>query len=188
MTKSTRPKSRPAILALLVATTLAAGCVAVVPVPVNQRAAPVVVPGPAPASARCPLPDDARARRSEIVSMINSYRRSHGLSPVRSEKRMMRAAQAHACDNAARGLYSHTGSDGTDLRGRLLRQGFRPRIAVENTGLGFRKDTARMMDYWINSPQHRANLLNPKVKYMGLGVARPAGGRTAWVLNMGTPL
>lgn len=189
MTKTARFSGKAAMLALLAATTLTAGCVAaVVPVPVNQRAVPAVVPGPAPASSRCPLPADAKARRAELLSLVNRFRRSHDLAAVRSEKRMIRAAQAHACDNAARGIYSHYGSDGADLRDRLLRQGFRPRIAVENTGLGFGKDSARMMDFWVNSPKHRANLLNPKVKYLGLGVARPAGSRTSWVLNMGAPL
>ncbi len=175
-------------MASLLAAALTAGCVAVVPLPVNQRASAVVLPGPAPASAKCPLPADAGARRAELLSAVNRFRRGHGLPAVRTEHRMTRAAQAHACDNAARGGYAHVGSDGADLHARLLREGFRPRIAVENTGLGFGQDSARLMAYWENSPKHRANLLNPKVKYIGLGVARPAGARTSWVLNMGTPL
>jgi len=190
MSKTTRPTGRPILLALLAGAMLAAGCVPVVapaPVTVTQRLAPAPQPGPAPASSRCPLPGDAKARRSEMLALVNRFRRSHGVPPVRPERRLIRTAQAHACDNAAQASYSHYGSDGSDLRERLLREKFRPRMAVENTGLGFRKDSARMMEFWINSPGHRANLLNPKVKYMGLGVARPEGGRTAWVLNMGTP-
>ena len=191
MSKTTRPTGRPILLALLAGAMLAAGCVPVVapaPVTVTQRLAPAPQPGPAPASSRCPLPGDAKARRSEMLALVNRFRRSHGVPPVRPERRLIRTAQAHACDNAAQASYSHYGSDGSDLRERLLREKFRPRMAVENTGLGFREDSARMMEFWINSPGHRANLLNPKVKYMGLGVARPEGGRTAWVLNMGTPL
>lgn len=191
MSEQSRSTGKPTLLALLVATALAAGCVPVVvpaPVTVSQRLAPIEPPGPAPASARCPLPEDAKARRTEMLSLVNQFRRSHGLPAVRPENRLVRAAQAHACDNASQVSYSHYGSDGADLRERLLREKFRPRMAIENTGLGFRQDSAKMMEYWINSPKHRANLLNPGVKYMGLGVARPEGGRTSWVLNMGTPL
>ena len=175
------------LIAIKAAALLLAGCMspAADQTPTRTTAQPVRLSA---ASSPCPLPADAEQRRREILSLVNAIRKQHGLTPVRPENRLQRAAQAHACDNAGRASYAHTGSDGSDLRDRLMRQGFRPRIAIENTGLGFGQDSDRMVDFWMNSTYHRANLLNPKVRRMGLGIARPQGGRTAWVLNMGTPL
>lgn len=136
----------------------------------------------------CVMPTGGKRLPAQILNKINAERRAKGLSMLKVDGRLAQAAQSHACDNAAQQAYSHYGSDGSDLKKRLMRVNFRPRIAVENTGLGFNGDSDRMMSFWMNSPKHRANILNPKVKRFGLGVAQTPDGRTTWVLNLGTPL
>lgn len=169
------------------------GCVAVVPVPLSVENAPhfiaVItaapeVPGPTPVSARCPIPARSSADTQRMVSLVNAQRASHGLRALRTSGKLARAAQAHACDNAARASYSHYGSDGSDLGTRLRRVGYKLSTAAENTGLGF-SDPAQLVSYWMNSPGHKANILNPNITELGLGLAD--GARPTWVLDFGRP-
>lgn len=181
----------PKILAHVTLAAVLAGCVVVpVPIPMSSSGTPsssaalYAKAGDAPASAACPLPADASARRAEVLRLVNAQRKANGLKALSTSDALTDAAQGHACDNVYQGGYSHVGSDGSDLRQRLLRVSYRPRIAVENTGWGFGQDSARLVDFWMNSDYHRANILNPKVTQFGLGVARSDGGKTSWVMNL----
>ncbi|HBU15204.1 MAG TPA: CAP domain-containing protein [Gemmobacter sp.] len=159
------------------------GCI-IIPIPVSRDT--IGDPGPAPATASCPRVSTANTAEKQIIQRINSFRASNALPPVRQNSKLSAAAQAHACDNAARGLYSHDGSDGSTLAHRLKRGGYAYATGVENTGLGFADAPDRMATFWENSPKHRANLLNPKVTEAGLGLAQGGKG-PAWVLVMARP-
>jgi uncharacterized protein YkwD len=124
-----------------------------------------------------------RQIESEIIAGVNALRAQNGLSPVQPDATLGRIAQGHACDNAARRSFSHTGSDGSDLGRRLDRGGYRWRSAIENTGLG-QKTPAAMIAYWTKSSGHRANILQGDLREAGVGVARGSDGRNAWVLVM----
>lgn len=143
--------------------------------------------GPAPATSRCAPPKQATALRRAILSEVNRARRAAGLRAVVASAQLDAIAQGHACDNAARDSYSHYGSDGAELTRRLRRGGFHYHRAAENTGLGFGGDPARVMAFWMNSPGHRANILNRGLRQLGLGVATSDSGKMAWVLVLGTP-
>lgn len=169
------------------------GCVAVVPIPLAIENAPHFVavtyaapdmPGPTPVSARCPTPARSDADTQRMVSLVNAQRATHGLPALRTSGKLARAAQAHACDNAVRVSYSHYGSDGSDLGMRLRRVGYRLSTAAENTGLGF-SDPEQLVSYWMKSPGHKANILNPNITELGLGQAD--GARPTWVLDFGRP-
>lgn len=133
-------------------------------------------------STRCTLPANANALVATVLASVNAQRRAKGLAALRPSPVLMQAAQGLACDNAARGGYSHTGVDGSDLRTRLRRVGYRMRVAAENTAFGF-DDPDRLVRFWMGSAAHRANILNPGTRDFGLGLA--AGSRPAWVLVMG---
>lgn len=176
-------------LAPLLALTLAASLSAciIVPLPVGTTSASTASSGgPAPATTQCPRPAETAAYAAEVLRRANAVRVGQGLAPLRASDRLTRAAQAHACDNAAHQTYRHVGSDGAALMSRLARVGYAPRRATENTGLGFAGSPERLVDFWLGSPKHRANLLDPKVTEAGLGMA--AGAKPAWVLVMATPL
>ncbi|PTX46417.1 MULTISPECIES: CAP domain-containing protein [Gemmobacter] len=177
----TQTPLRPALAVLAAA--LLAGCV-VIPVPAS-RGKTTVVAGPAPASASCPRPQGATADEARILAQVNALRAARGLGRLKPSSRLRQVAQAHACDNAARGSYSHTGSDGATLQTRLHRYGYAPRRASENTGYGFDEAPDRLVAFWMNSPGHRANLLDPRVTEAALGLAQ--GTRSAWVLELALP-
>lgn len=117
----------------------------------------------------------------EVARRINAERASRGLQPLAYSTHLGAIAQQHACDNAARKSFSHEGSRGTTLGSRLATGGYQHLGARENTGLG-RFDSAAMVAYWRNSPEHMANMMAPELTELGLGVARTEDGRNAWVM------
>lgn len=171
-------------LFILITSLTLAGCV-VVPVPVvlSSHSTPGIAAkvdlGPVPASSYCAAPRRLSASQNDILALVNAERKAHGLGRVTASSTLNSVAQKHACDNAARELYSHYGSDGSDLKTRLKRGGYRLKVAVENTGRGF--DAAdRVVTFWMHSPGHRTNILRKDVTELGLGLAD--GARPAWVL------
>ena len=169
---------------------LLAGCVVPVPIPIETPPKSFVVgyvypdqpkPGAAPAASRCAAPARASAMAGALIAQVNAQRKAKGLGTLRPSAKLMKAAQGHACDNASRGGYSHVGSDGSDLSTRIRRTGYKIRVAAENTGLGF-DDPARLVAFWMGSSGHRANMLNPQVTEVGVGLAD--GARPSWVLNL----
>jgi uncharacterized protein YkwD len=119
-----------------------------------------------------------------VLALVNDQRRRVGVPALRASAVLARAAQDHACDNAARDSHGHVSSDGAKLGERLRRAGYRLQTAAENTGRGF--DTPdRLVAFWMASPGHRANLLNPVVREAGLG--RAIGPGPHWVLVMAAP-
>lgn len=142
------------------------------------------VAAPRPAAAQGCADAHAAQAEADLIAGINRLRAGSGVAALRAERGLSRIAQAHACDNAARASYSHTGSDGSDLGGRMRRGGYAYRQAAENTGLGHASVPA-MVGFWNRSAGHRTNMLNPGVTEAGLGLARTADGRNAWVLVLG---
>jgi uncharacterized protein YkwD len=139
----------------------------------------------APALA-CTIPGTADAMRAELLSALNAERKANGLSPLRLAARLDKAAQSHACDNAGKGSISHVSSDGATLKDRLRRVGYSFRIAAENTGRGFASGE-RAVEWWMNSPEHRQNILLRKARDVGIGIAvGPApDNRLHWILVVG---
>jgi uncharacterized protein YkwD len=72
-----------------------------------------------------------------------------------------------------RNFFSHTNPDGLDPFARAARAGLTAR--AENIAYG-QPDAAAVMDAWMNSPGHRANILDCSLTRLGVGVAEGAGG------------
>ncbi len=135
-------------------------------------------------SAPCKTSARAKAEVTATIQAMNTQRRAAGLPQLHQSAKLSRVALSHACDNAARGVYSHVGSDGSDLRTRLHRVGYTLRTAAENTGIGF-ATYDRAVSFWMHSPHHRNNILNASVTEVG--VALVDGARPNWVVVFGRP-
>jgi uncharacterized protein YkwD len=135
----------------------------------------------------CIVPSNADALQAEVLANLNAQRKAHGLSQFKLNTKLDKAAQGHACDNAARRSYSHDSSNGDTLANRLRKAGYRYRAAAENTGRGFGTGT-RAVEWWMNSEKHRGNILYPRVKEVGIGIALSAApdNKLHWVINFGT--
>ncbi|MFF9345112.1 MULTISPECIES: CAP domain-containing protein [unclassified Streptomyces] len=136
------------------------------------RAAPVTAP--------------ARASRyvRDVIALVNAERDRAGCGPLRTEKRLARAAQGHADDMAARDYYAHASPEGRDGGDRISAAGYGWSAWGENIHKG-PKTPERAMDDWMESPAHRANILNCSFRDIGVGVALTADGPW-WVQDFGT--
>lgn len=132
----------------------------------------------------CKAPANAAALRSEVIALSNYQRKSKGLAPLAANRALTEAAQAHACDNAATGQMSHSGSDGSTLPDRLARVGYSYREAAENVAAGF-FDAPSVMSGWMQSKGHRKNILGRTLRDVGIGVASDANGQLYWTMDLG---
>ena len=105
-------------------------------------------------------------RELALVRAINAARAAHGLAPVRPERRLQRAARAHSAVMLRTGSFFH----GSFVH-RLAAFGIRARAAGENLawGVGSRAQARAVVRSWLLSPPHRANLLRPGFRRVGVG-------------------
>lgn len=149
-------------------------------------AATVVLGLGAAAQAGCNIPANSDVLQKQLLAELNAERTARGLSPLKLSAKLDKAAQGHACDNAKRRSISHDSSDGGTLKTRLRKAGYKYRAAAENTGRGF-GTPERAVDWWMNSPKHRTNILYPKMREVGIGIAMSDApdSKLHWVINFG---
>lgn len=138
------------------------------------------------ALAGCNVPANSDVLQKQLLAELNAERTARGLSPLKLSAKLDKAAQGHACDNAKRRSISHDSSDGGTLKTRLRKAGYKYRAAAENTGRGF-GTPERAVDWWMNSPKHRTNILYPKMREVGIGIAMSDApdSKLHWVINFG---
>lgn len=136
------------------------------------------------AAMACTRPDIAATRPDAVLAEVNSFRQSKGLHPLVADGRLQAAAAEHACDSAARGRMGHSGSDGSTLSDRVLREGYRYRTIAENVAMGY-PDARAVTGGWAESRGHRRNMLMRDAEDAGVGVAADRNGRLHWVLVLG---
>ncbi len=130
-----------------------------------------------------PLADLAWVR-SEILAEVNRIRGERDLGPLVADGRLDLAAQAHAEDLLAHAYYDHRGRDGSTTRQRAAAAGHHgARLISENIAKG--PFTPReVVGRWMKSRGHRRNLLDRRLRHMGVGVAygeNEKGFEVVWV-------
>lgn len=124
---------------------------------------------------------------ASLDELLNSYREGRGLNRLSPDPRLKEAATAHARDLAAHNRLGHRGSDGSDHIRRAERAGYGPYVG-ENVAAG-QKSPAEVMQAWLGSRGHRANIeLDPASHYgFAHAVARDTEYKHFWVLVVGRP-
>jgi uncharacterized protein YkwD len=117
----------------------------------------------------------------DLIQGHNLERARLGVPPLRPSPALQRAALVQAQDMAQTGNLSHTGSDGSDVRVRVVREGYSWSRLGENAALG-QVSAAQVMAEWIRSPGHAANIRNPAYTEIGA-----AGVGKSWIAVFGTP-
>ncbi|GAB3311387.1 hypothetical protein GCM10027451_23270 [Geodermatophilus aquaeductus] len=109
-----------------------------------------------------------------MLALVNQERAAAGCAPVAADAALAGVARAHSVDMRDRGYFSHTTPEGLDPfdRARAAGVGY---ARAENIARG-QADPAAVMDAWMNSPGHRANILDCSLTKLGVGVAEGAGG------------
>ncbi|MFD4554291.1 CAP domain-containing protein [Streptomyces sp. NPDC058469] len=123
-----------------------------------------------------PLTAGNLARTAEkVAALTNAERARAGLPALAVDPLLAAAAQAHSSDMVARAFYSHTSPDGSQPWDRAAAAGSRRRTIGENIACG-QRSAAEVVEGWMNSPGHRANILKPDFTHIGIGFA--GGGQT----------
>jgi uncharacterized protein YkwD len=102
---------------------------------------------------------------ASLLTTINSVRRSHGLASLRVDFRLVRAARGHSADMMRRQYFAH-GS----VMGRALRAGARGPVFGEDLAWGTSLTAQWVVERWLASPSHRAILLRPGFRRVGIGI------------------
>jgi uncharacterized protein YkwD len=103
---------------------------------------------------------------ASLLQTMNSVRTSHGLAPLRVDVRLLRAARGHSADMLHRQYFAH-GS----VAGRALAQGARGPVFGEDLAWGTGATAQWVVNQWLASPAHRAVLLRPGFRRVGIGIA-----------------
>ncbi|WP_446035202.1 CAP domain-containing protein, partial [Streptomyces olivaceus] len=107
-----------------------------------------------------------------------------GLPALAPDDRLARAAQAHSADMVARDFYSHTDPDGGRPWDRAAAAGSSRRTVGENIACG-QRSPAEVVEGWMNSPGHRANILKSDFTHLGVGLAGGGRAGTYWTQLFG---
>jgi len=145
---------------------------------------PTATPQPAPPTARqpepAPTPAEAQPQPApppvslpdlerQILELTNAERSKEGLQPLTVQAKLTRAAQSHTANMARQRKLDHV-LDGQGPTERLTAVGYRGFPWGENVAAGY-PDAPAVVRGWMNSPGHRANILKPAFREIGIGTA-----------------
>lgn len=114
----------------------------------------------------------------QVVKLVNEERAKAGLPALTVQTDITKAANVRAKE--IRQQFSHTRPDGSSFSTALKEQGVSYRGSGENIAYG-QKTPAQVMEGWMNSSGHRANILNANYKNIGVGYYQDERGVNHWV-------
>ena len=124
------------------------------------------------------------AVEAQVAELINAQRTLAGLSELGLDHRLNIAADQHSTDMAVNGCFQHDSCDGTNTFDRILTHYPASSAMGEIIAAGF-KDAASVVDAWMNSPGHRAQILGASFQGMGVGLVRGGSFGTYWTVDFG---
>ncbi|MDT0302096.1 CAP domain-containing protein [Streptomonospora wellingtoniae] len=115
----------------------------------------------------------------QVVSIANEERADAGCGPLQVDPRLTAASEGHSQDMSERDYMAHENPDGEGPAERAEEAGYGS-WSGENVAAGY-TSAASVMEGWMNSPGHRANILNCDNTEVGVGETD-----TRWAQNFGT--
>jgi uncharacterized protein YkwD len=131
------------------------------------RGSVVVEGGPASRPHPPDVPSGGTTYAESIVDAMNRERAAHGLVPLRLEPRLSLAAEDRVADMMRKRYFDHVSPDGINPFTWVRQRGYRYRLVGENLALGYRSSQS-VVNGWMNSPGHRANILESGFDEVGI--------------------
>ena len=122
---------------------------------------------------------DIPASQSEMLGLINSVRKEKGLNELKYSTALSDTAQQYAEYMSANNYFNHTSQSGQTSTDRITAADSALMKWSENIARNF-NSTSDVVDSWMKSEKHRANLLDPDAEVVGIGFS---GGY--WVADFG---
>lgn len=136
--------------------------------------------GTGDSSGQVQQPSQSGNRAAQVVSLVNQERQAAGLGSLKSDSKLAALAQQKAEDMAEKGYFSHTSPTYGSAFDMLKAADYSYRTAGENIAKG-QKTAEAVMNGWMNSPGHRANILDSGYTKIGVGYATNGSGTPYWV-------
>jgi uncharacterized protein YkwD len=155
---------------------------------------PSPTPSPTPTETPVPgcvsppeIPSSNLSNEAAIRHGINQQRANNGATTLALAGELTQSSRRHSLDMAQNHFTGHIGSDGTTAGDRMRAACYDWNYWGEIIGWGFGGDTNAMLNWWMNSPPHRALILNSFVEEFGAGYIRRSGSEWThyWTVNFG---
>ncbi|PZF79586.1 CAP domain-containing protein, partial [Jiangella anatolica] len=141
--------------------------------PPEPEPEPTQVATPSPTNE--PEPEDGVSDREQaVIDLTNEARADEGCGPLRADDRLHEAALGHSEDMADRDYFDHVTPEGVGPGERAERAGY-DSWGGENIAAGY-SSAEDVVKGWMDSPGHRANILNCDFVAIGVGAADSDSG------------
>ena len=120
------------------------------------------------------LNDTQIAYVNEVFRLVNEARKANGVAPLRLDEDLCRAAQVRSAECVK--VFSHTRPDGTKYKTAITDAGVVAKCTGENVASGY-TTPQQVVDGWLKSEGHRANILNAKFTRIGIGLTENTGNK-----------
>ncbi len=124
--------------------------------------------------------------QKEVIRLVNQERAKAGLKPLTENAELDKIATLKSEDMAKLNYFSHTSPTYGSPFDMLSQFGVDYTAAGENIAYG-QKTPAEVMNGWMNSSGHRANILNSNYTRIGVGIAKKSNGQLVWTQTFTRP-
>lgn len=125
-----------------------------------------------------------------VLASTNAHRKEHGLPPLKLNTKLSQAAAIKVDDMLAEQYFAHVSPSGVGASDLAKRVGYDYILVGENLALGNFEDDAELVQAWMDSPGHRANILHARFTEIGISAKKGTyEGKTTWmaVQQFGVP-
>jgi uncharacterized YkwD family protein/spore coat assembly protein SafA len=112
--------------------------------------------------------DATKNTEQQVLDIVNRERQAQGLQPLQMDWELQRVARVKACDMAQKNYFSHTSPTYGSPFDMMKQFGVSYRTAGENIAKG-QRTPSEVMQSWMNSSGHRANILKGDFTHIGVG-------------------
>ncbi|OFI05928.1 chlorophenol reductase precursor [Clostridium acetireducens DSM 10703] len=130
---------------------------------------------------------DISSIESEVIRLVNVERQKAGLPALKANSELSRVARYKSQDMADNKYFSHTSPTYGSPFDMMKKFGIRFSAAGENIAYG-QRTAQEVMNGWMNSPGHRANILNSSFTEIGVGVYKSSSGVYYWTQQFIKPM
>jgi len=130
--------------------------------------------------------DTTNQMAREVLRLTNQERSKSGLSTLAWNDALALAGADHCQDMIDRNYFAHESPDGSNPGSRGTAAGYQWQLIGENIAAGQETPQA-VVQGWMNSKDHRENILRAEFKDLGVGLRAAPDGRIYWAQEFGTP-
>ena len=117
--------------------------------------------------------------QNQVLTLVNQQRAANGLKALSMDSALTKTATLKSQDMAKLGYFDHTSPTYGSPFDMMKQFGITYRAAGENIAMG-QTSPQQVMQDWMNSPGHRANILNSSFTKLGVGIAQNSSGQYYW--------